>query len=334
MTQRNDQRRPPARPEGSPNPFRTASSLPAVVGPRISTTEVRGYPIDFSFKAQDPTWPPPWLGSGTGRLHVAIAQWGLGCHERYLAGEGEIWLAAAREAADHLLAQQQQEGRQRGGWVHDFSYPHTFHLPAPWVSGMAQGEGASLLVRIHGATGQERYAQAASLALEPMERMSAEGGVRAELRGGFFPEEYPTNPPSFVLNGGIFGLWGCFDAALALADPRARKLWNEGLETLVTCIGEFDTGYWSRYDLFPHPIANVATPAYHQLHVNQLRATLQLVDSAPLAVAAERFERYAAARVSVGRALAQKVAFRLAVPRNPLLARRLPWSRLRATRPP
>ena len=30
---------------------------------------------------------------------------------------------------------------------------------------------------------------------------------------------------------------------------------------------------WSRYDLYPHPLTNVASPFYHRLHIEQLRAT-------------------------------------------------------------
>jgi len=315
--------------EGSPNLLSTASSFSAPVGPRISTTSLGGYYIDFSFKAKEPTWPPPWLGHGGGRLHVAVAQWGLGCYERYLAGQGEAWLAAARRVADHLVAEQQTEGRQRGGWVHGFRYPHTFQLEPPWLSGMAQGEAASLLLRVHGETGDERYAEAARLALEPMEVPSARGGVRAELGGGFFPEEYPTTPPSLVLNGALFALWGCFDVGLALNDPRARELWEEGMATLAAHIDDFDTGYWSRYDLFPHPVSFIASSAYHQLHINQLQATLMLVGLPPLAIAVRRWESYAEARIPTARAFAHKVLFRLTVPRSPWLARRLPWSRLR-----
>ena len=40
---------------------------------------------------------------------------------------------------------------------------------------------------------------------------AAEGGVQARLGDGPWPEEYPTDPPSYVLNGGIFALWGLYD---------------------------------------------------------------------------------------------------------------------------
>ena len=138
---------------------------------------------------------------------------------------------------------------------------------------MAQGEGASLLVRIGDLTGEERYAEARAAALwSRCGCPSPREGCAAELDGGFLPEEYPTNPPSHVLNGAIFALWGCRDVAIALDDSDAAALYEEGIDTLAANLHRFDTGYWSLYDLFPHPIRNVASGAYHLLHINQLRA--------------------------------------------------------------
>ncbi len=72
--------------------------------------------------------------------------------------------------------------------------PHTYSLDAPWLSAMAQGEGASLLIRVHQRNGHERYADAARRALRILDLPTAEGGVRAALGDGFFLEEYPTDP--------------------------------------------------------------------------------------------------------------------------------------------
>ena len=119
----------------------------------------------------------------------------MGCYERYLSGEGEEWLAAALGAGDYLLAEQEPDGRHAGGWLHRFPMRHTFRLPVPWLSGMAQGEAASLLVRLFLETDADRYAEAARRALRPLRRLSAEGGVQARLGDGPFPEEYPTSPP-------------------------------------------------------------------------------------------------------------------------------------------
>jgi heparosan-N-sulfate-glucuronate 5-epimerase len=310
---------------GSPSALGTARSFPVRSGEHVDLDRPRGYYIDFAYKARAPAWPPRWLGVGGRPLYVTVAQWGLGCFERYLAGEGESWLAGAAGAADYLLEKQETEGRHAGGWVHGFRYRHTYDLRPPWLSGMAQGECASLLVRVHAETEQGRYADAASRAMRPMGVASAEGGVRAPLGEGLFLEEYPTSPPSLVLNGGIFALWGCHDIGLALSDESAAALFREGAETLAANIDRFDTGYWSRYDLFPHPLINVASSAYHRLHIAQLQAMSRLHPDDELTRAAARFERYANSRLRFAYAFARKVAFRIAVPRNKYMAHRLPW---------
>lgn len=300
--------------------FSTAGSLPLPVGPRIAAG---GYAIDFRVKAASPDWPPDWLLPRERRLWVSVAQWGLGCHERWLDGEGDHWLAAAVAAGDELTAAQDD----RGGWVHAFRYPHSLPLGPPWYSAMAQGEGASLLVRLYDATGHERWAEAARAALDPMRRATADGGTQAQLGGGPWPEEYPTRPGSFVLNGGLFAMWGVRDVAVGLDDATAAAEFEDYAQTLGREIGRWDTGRWSRYDLFPHPAPNVASSFYHALHVEQLRAATILRPDPRVDAVRERFEAYAASAGHRRVAFAQKSLFRLVVPRNKLLAHRLPWTR-------
>jgi len=299
------------------------------MGRRIEPEGIAGYPIDFSIKASEPIWPPPWVHDGN-YVEVAVFQWGLGCYERYLGEGDERWLAAALGAGRHAVDQQHRGGRLDGGWIHHSPFWHTFPVRPPWLSAMAQGEGASLLVRLYGETGEESFVESARRALKPLRVPSSAGGVRALLDGNPFPEEYPTDPPSYVLNGGIFALWGLRDVGVALDDSRARAEFEEGVDGFAASIHRWDTGFWSRYDLFPHPVANLASSFYHQLHISQLHATNILSPRPELRAAAERFEAYAASPMSRRRAFAAKGIFRLLVPRNRLLARRLPWSRLRA----
>jgi heparosan-N-sulfate-glucuronate 5-epimerase len=323
--------------EGAPNPraysgfFSSARTFWLPVGSQVGSGRLKGYYIDFSLKASSPRWPPAWLNPSE-HAHVVTAQWGLGCFERYLKGEGEAWLAAALDVAADLLSRQERGGPMDGGWMHRFAKLHTHRLDPPWLSAMAQGEAASLLVRAHAATGDDRFAEGAQRALRPLSVPSAEGGVRARLGSGFFPEEYPTDPPSHVLNGGIFALWGYYDVAIALGDEEARREFEQAMDTLAENAHRWDTGSWSRYDLFPHRVANVASSAYHVLHINQLRA-MQLVAPRPeLAATAARFEHYWASRARRMRAFARKAVFRVVVPRNRLLAHRTPFARPRVQR--
>jgi hypothetical protein len=186
---------------------------------------------------------------------------------------------------------------------------------------MAQGEGASLLVRAFQETRDARFAEAALSAVEPMRHPVAQGGASALLNGGSFPEEYPTSPPSYVLNGAFFALWGFRDVWIGLSDNDAGRSFQEGVDTLATNLRRWDLGYWSRYDLHPHRIVNVASPAYHRLHMHLLRAMIDVAPRREFAETLAEFERQAASPTCRLRGLLGKAAFRALVPRNPTLAR-------------
>jgi hypothetical protein len=293
-----------------------STSFDEPVGSQVEPGGVRGYYIDLRVKARNPDIEVAWPWAPGDAPWVSFSQLGLGSYERYLAGDGEEWLSLARQVADRLVEHQVREGRRRGGLEHTFDFPHTFPVRAPWISSMAQGEGASLLVRLHLETGEDVYAEAAVLALEPLYLRTPEGGAMELLDGRPFPEEYPTEPPSFVLNGGIFSLWGLYDVGVGLGDERAARGFEDGVDSLVASLHRWDTGWWSRYDLYPHPTANVASLAYHQLHINQLRAMNLIAPRDELLVVADRFESYQGRRLNRARAFAEKAMFRLRVPRN------------------
>lgn len=286
---------------------------PLPLGSAIGETEVRGYYIDFRAKTDTSRWPPPWFPWPGFHRFMGLAQWGLGAYERYLLGEGDEWLEAASAAARHVFDQQSRDGRLRGGWPEPHAAIHTFRTGENWLSAMAQGQCMSLLVRIGLETGDDRFIESARAGLEPMRIRTGEGGVLASLGEGVFLEEYPTEPPSLVLNGGIFALWGVYDVWRAFGDERAAGLFRDSLETLCEHIVQWDTGFWSRYDLYPHRVANVASPSYHALHVAQLTALDLLSPSEALATAAARFRRYGRSRLNRTRALVHKAAFRLLV---------------------
>jgi hypothetical protein len=307
----------------------SAKSFFLPLGAQFGPGEVRGYPIDMRVKASEPKWPPAWVTESED-LYVDVAQWALGAHERYLGGEGEEWLAAAVSAGEELLGHQHQGGRLDGAFFHRFPYPHTFPVAAPWISAMAQGEVASLMVRLHGQTGRQQFADAARRALGPIDVPQAEGGAQGLLDGQPFPEEYPTDPASFVLNGAMFSLWGYHDVGVGLDDAEALSCFRTRVDTLAANLHRWDTGFWSRYDLYPHVMKNVASSFYHSLHVAQLEAMNRLEPRPELAATRERFAGYVDSRACQVRAFAHKALFRLAVPRNRYLARRLPWIR----RPP
>jgi hypothetical protein len=231
-------------------------------------------------------------------------------------GEGEEWRRLAHEVCDWLVADQVSEGDLTGAWLHREPFMHTYRLEPPWLSAMAQGQGASLLAQVAAAGGDERYAEAARRAVGPLQVDVERGGVLTTLRGHDFYEEYPTRPGSYVLNGVIFTLWGLLDLWRRLGDDAARPPYQAGLDMLEDCLHLWDAGYWSRYDLFPHPVVNLASSFYHSLHVNQLTALQHLSPRPGMDAALARFAEYRQHPANTRRVLARKVLFRLAVPRN------------------
>jgi len=296
----------------SPGLFSSARSFFLPTGSRVEPRAVAGYPIDMRVKARAPRLPA--TVSDPHHLHVVTAQFGLGAHERWLAGQGEEWLHAALAAGRHLVARQEPDG----AWLHRADYPHTFPVRAPWCSAMAQGEAASLLVRLHDITGDAAFADAAARAVVPLSRDLDDGGVRTELNGGPWLEEYPTRPSSYVLNGAIFALWGLHDVGIGLGDMQTLHAFGEGVDALAASLHRFDTGWWSLYSCYPHPVRNPASSFYHALHVSQLEAMQRIAPRPQFAATHARWAAYAGSPVCRGRAFAAKVVFRMAVPRQRL----------------
>jgi heparosan-N-sulfate-glucuronate 5-epimerase len=292
------------------------------VGPHIDPGRVRGYPIDLRVKADAPVGLPS-NARDAGVLHVATTQYALACHEHWLAGEGDAWLESAITTGRFLMTIQEPDG----SWLHHEPYPHTVPLPAPWASGITQGQAASLLVRLYAHTGDDDMAAAARRALVPLMTPQAQSGVRGELGGLPWPEEYPTTPQSHVLNGAIFALWGMRDVAVGLDDDDARDAFTAGIDSLAANLHRFDTGSWSLYSLFPHPIFNRASSFYHDLHINQLTAMGTLAPRPEFEAARRRWAGYADSRYSRAKAFAWKAAFRVLVPRNRMFAHVAPWTR-------
>ncbi len=300
--------------------FSSAKRFALPLGPASDPDSVRGYPIDFRLKAQTTSWPKAKVRHPS-EHYVFTAQYGLGCYERWLAGDGEAWLDAALGIGRHLVDTQEPDG----SWLNLAPLLHTFPMSARWRCAMAQGECASLLVRLHNETGEDAFASAALDGLRPLSRPREQAGVCALLDGDPWPEEYPTDPPSFVLNGAIFSWWGVRDVAVGLGDAAARDAFETGVNTLATHLHRFDTGWWSVYSLYPHPLKPVASSFYHALHITQLEAMHRLAPRDEFDAMRMRWIGYSESPIKRRRAFASKVLYRLVVPRNRLLGSRLPW---------
>jgi heparosan-N-sulfate-glucuronate 5-epimerase len=247
---------------------------------------------------------------------IAIAQWGLANYNRFREIDDETRWQKTLKAADWLTANLEQNAQGLWVWNHHFDWDYRDTLKAPWYSGLAQGQGVSLLLRAHAQAGNGKYQLACEKALVALTKPIAEGGVLFEDKLGgnkkqLWIEEYLVDPPTHILNGFIWALWGLFDFWLACADASAKETFDRGVETLVHNLAQYDTGYWSLYEQSGIRMKMLASPFYHQLHIVQLRVMSKLTGDARFTAVAERWESYAQRGSNRTRALVEKSVFKL-----------------------
>lgn len=243
---------------------------------------------------------------------IAIAQYGLGNYNLY-AQTGDAtrrgkFLATSNWLRDHL----EQNTSGLWVWMHKFDWEYRDTLKAPWYSGLAQGQGISLLVRAHRETGDVSYLDAAKRAFESFSRNARDGGVMVEDEGGdAWIEEYLVDPPTHILNGFLWAAWGVHDFWLAIGDVRAKELFARVTRTLRSNVDRYDLGFWSLYEQSGTRLKMVASPFYHRLHIVQLRIMEKMTSEKKFGEVADRWEAYARSPANRAAALCYKSAFKL-----------------------
>jgi heparosan-N-sulfate-glucuronate 5-epimerase len=243
---------------------------------------------------------------------IAISQWGLGNFNIFLRSKDEERRRKSLTAADWLVEHLEANSLGVPAWNHDFDWEYRTPLKAPWYSGLAQGQGISLLVRVWRETGNASYLDAAVRAFTSFLKPTQEGGICfTDEQGDLWFEEYIVSPPTHILNGFIWAAWGVYDFFLATKDEAARQLFDRAVETMRKNLDRYDLGFWSLYEQSGTRLPMVASPFYHQLHVAQLRVMHRLTGDDVFSRIADRWETYARSRSKRTRALCYKGAFKL-----------------------
>ncbi len=231
---------------------------------------------DFSYPRDPDGVPLVEMGGKLGRQYnpITIAQFGLSRLQSYSESGEPKALQEARVAAAWLLENFQNWRGDIGAWV--YSYDLDFYGPrAPWISGMAQAQGISLLLRIQELARDARIPETTRRAFQAFLHPIADGGVLAHYPDGTpVFEEFTTATPSLVLNGHMFALLGIYDYARYLNDAAARELFDLAAAGLIENLPRYDTGCWNLYDL--HPSRRLASPMYMLVHVRLLRILAHL----------------------------------------------------------
>ena len=188
---------------------------------------------------------------------VAVFQYGLGCWDLYLQTNEDVYRKKFFDCAQWAIDVQ----NSNGSWNNFF-----YNYPLNPFGAMAQGEGASLLIRAYNLSEDKRFLLAADKALDFMLLSVEDGGTTKYVSQDMILLEF-THMPA-VLNGWIFSLMGLYDVAIAINDNKYMEYFERALGSLKKYLPDFDCRYWSRYDIEK----KIASPFYHHLHIAQLKA--------------------------------------------------------------
>ena len=243
---------------------------------------------------------------------IAIAQWGLGNHNLFCRSRREFPRTKFLAASDWLSTHLTRNSHGTWAWNHYFDWEYRSRLKAPWYSALAQGQGISLLVRAHRETGVAKYLETAERAFASFGQSVEQGGVTfTDPHGNIWFEEYIVSPPTHILNGFIWAVWGVYDYFLATQNTQARDLFIQAVQTLRKHLPRYDLGFWSLYEQSGTTLPMIASPFYHRLHIVQLRVMQRLTRDPFFGGFADKWEAYGRNRSNRTRALCCKAAFKL-----------------------
>ena len=244
---------------------------------------------------------------------IAISQYGLGNHDLFLRTNDSIRKDKLLVSADWLVENLTETKPGLHFWLHHFDWEYRIKLKAPWRSGLAQGQGISLLTRAYKLTGDDKYKTSAMAAFEAMKISTSDGGVGfVDESGDTWIEEYIVDPPTHILNGFIWAMWGIRDVALEFGTPDADELWKNGIDTIKKNLSEYDTGRWSLYELSGYErLPMLASSFYHRLHIVQLNILSEMTGDSFFSEVAERWLQYSESARNRIEAKLRKIAFKL-----------------------
>ncbi len=271
------------------------------------------YPFDwsgletFNYPRDTDGIPQVYTGKKLGLQYnpITIAQYGLYRLQKYAVSNDETELKSSRAASDWLVENFRDWQGEIGAWVYDYDLEF-YGTNAPWISGMAQGQGISLLLRMHQVSPDDEILEITRRAFRAFLYPVSEGGVTACFPDGSLVfEEFTTEPSSLVLNGFIFALLGIYDYATFWQNSEAKDLFQVAISGLKKNLPRYDTGYWNLYDL--HPTRRLASPMYLKVHVQLLRILENLTGESIFGETANQWQKHLSSPVCRFRWLAGKI---------------------------
>jgi len=255
------------------------------VNPNLKIDEIGEYYQSFVYKANyaghfDANGIPMLDYHGKVGLQynpIAIAQYALGCFNLYKRTAAKKYLDIFIKQVNWLVENLVKNKKGIYVWNHNFDWEYGKGLKSPWYSGLAQGNGLSVMVRAYELTKDERYKVAAEKAFLSLITEIKDGGTMfTDGQGDVWIEEVIVDPATHILNGFVWAAWGIYDYYLLTRDEKVKAFFDRFVSTLKENLPKFDVRIWSLYELSQNKIKMVASHFYHRLHVVQLMVMYKL----------------------------------------------------------
>ena len=244
---------------------------------------------------------------------IAIAQWSLGNYNLWKKNNSQDCYKKFIKGADWLHNNLNINNENVYVWQHHFNWVYKENLINPWHSGLAQGQGLSVLCRAYRTTEDNRYLDSIEKVYQSFLIDIKNGGVTfKDNQGNIWIEEYiMQKDPTHILNGFIWGLWGIYDYWLLTKNKDIEKLFYKYIKTIEENITKYDIGYWSLYELSKLPIDMRASIFYHKLHIVQLNILFKMTNNKLFKDTSTKWKIYLSKKTNTIRATFMKILFKV-----------------------
>lgn len=176
-------------------------------------------------------------------------------------------------------------------WPYSFSL-RTPRLKPPWSSGMAQGQAASVLARLHSIEPSDAILLLVGRTLAAFEYSVSNGGMITidEDHQSIFIEEVAAKPVLSILNGCLYALRGIIDVVDIMGLDKYSSMVERCVKGVEARLPRFDTGSWSRYSLGLR--FHLAPDYYHLVHIKQLAHLGHVTGSTMMLEYSSRWQEY------------------------------------------
>ncbi|MDZ4232634.1 MAG: D-glucuronyl C5-epimerase family protein, partial [Dietzia sp.] len=178
----------------------------------------------------------------------------------------------------------------------DFAIHGREMLPAPWYSGMAQGQALSAFTRLYNVTGNETYKDFADRLFASLtQHKNADDPnipwvTQVDTDGYLWFEEYAKGDyADYTYNGHMYAVIGLYEYYLAFENPIALDLYQGGMTTIRHYADEIrNPGDISSYCL-RHP--DVKSASYHEVHIREFRLFARMTGDTTFTYLADLFRQ-------------------------------------------